>query len=295
MTEVDWLIVADDLTGACDAAVQFARDRNRDRQGAVTVMLAPDTPPPGASVIAVSTDSRNLEEREAAAAVAAVAQHYRARSVFKKIDSVLRGHPGAEIAAAMEAFGYDDAVATPAFPALGRFVNASNAAEVERRLRMSAPYVETDADLDRLVASAAGRRVLWAGSGGLAAALARQSGSPRSDAAAPCRARVTFCIGSDHPVTLAQLDQLRAALPESEIIPAWTPCIPQALLLSGGDTAAAACRAAGVRRIDLCGEVQPGIPWGFLRCGPLDGVPVVTKSGGFGAPDALIRVAEFFQ
>ena len=66
-------LVADDLTGACDAAVQFARDPSRDRQGAVTVMLAPDAPPANASVIAVSTDSRNLEEREAVAVVVAVA------------------------------------------------------------------------------------------------------------------------------------------------------------------------------------------------------------------------------
>jgi len=44
-----------------------------------------------------------------------------------------------------------------------------------------------------------------------------------------------------------------------------------------------------------CGEVLPGIPWGMLRGGRFDGVLVVTKSGGFGAPDALIRIAEFFE
>jgi uncharacterized protein YgbK (DUF1537 family) len=67
-----------------------------------------------------------------------------------------------------------------------------------------------------------------------------------------------------------------------------------ALVLSGGDTASLVCRALGVRRIELADEIVAGIPWGYLSGGAFDGWRVATKSGGFGAPHALIQVADFF-
>jgi uncharacterized protein YgbK (DUF1537 family) len=307
---LEWLVIADDLTGACDAGVQFAR-----RGLATSVMLAMDAPPAGARVVAVNTESRHVDEAAAEAAVAAVAEWITARAVFKKIDSVLRGNPGAEIAAAMRAFEYEAAVATPAFPAMGRIVNAGNGGEVFRSLRAelhAAPEAvadslargarvvsadaASDADLDAIVSGgmASGRRILWAGSGGLAGALARRS-APAIPAQRWRRTPAVFCIGSDHAVTVAQVAELKRARPGSVILPLGAIGECGALVLSGGDTAAAVCRQAGARRIDLCDEILPGIPWGILRCGRFDGVPVVTKSGGFGAPDALIRVAEFFE
>jgi uncharacterized protein YgbK (DUF1537 family) len=66
------------------------------------------------------------------------------------------------------------------------------------------------------------------------------------------------------------------------------------LVLSGGDTASLVCRAAGVQQIELCAEIVPGIPRGILHGGEFDGVPVATKSGGFGRSDALIQIADFF-
>ncbi|MYA79184.1 MAG: four-carbon acid sugar kinase family protein, partial [Acidobacteriia bacterium] len=36
----------------------------------------------------------------------------------------------------------------------------------------------------------------------------------------------------------------------------------------------------------------PGIPWGRLEGGLADGTTVVTKSGGFGGPDLLLRVVD---
>ncbi|MDR3699025.1 MAG: four-carbon acid sugar kinase family protein [Candidatus Sulfopaludibacter sp.] len=308
----EWLVIADDLTGACDAGVQFARCGL-----ATSVMLARDAAPAGARVVAVNTESRHMDEDAAEAAVAAVADWITARAVFKKIDSVLRGNPGAEIAAAMRAFGCEAAVATPAFPAMGRAVNAGNGGEVFRSLRSdlhAAPGAvaealaagarvisadaECDADLDAIVSGgmASGRRILWAGSGGLAGALARRSESTGRQATKGDRlSRLVFCIGTDHAVTGAQVAELRRTRPSSVIVP--LGAVPECgvLVLSGGDTAAAVCREAGARRIDLCDEILPGIPWGILRCGRFDGVPVVTKSGGFGAPDALLRVAEFFE
>ena len=166
-----------------------------------------------------------------------------------------------------------------------------------RGARVVSVDASNDADLDAIVAAGTGnpRRILWAGSGGLAAALSRQWGRATGLPVAPPAGSLTFCIGSDHPVTLQQIARLREAKPDAVVLPLGSLPDCGALVLSGGDTASAVCRAAGARRIDLRGEVLPGIPWGILRCGRFDGTPVVTKSGGFGDPDALIRVAEFFQ
>jgi hypothetical protein len=114
---------------------------------------------------------------------------------------------------------------------------------------------------------------------------------------------VHFCIGSDHPVTLAQQAALLTARPGRYVlqrIPRGRPFelifsgTPAALFLCGGDTASLVCRAIGAQRIELCAEIVPGVPRGILRGGLFDGLSVVTKSGGFGDPDALISVADFF-
>jgi D-threonate/D-erythronate kinase len=63
------------------------------------------------------------------------------------------------------------------------------------------------------------------------------------------------------------------------------------LVLTGGTTALAVATAIGATELRLHGEVSPGLPLGELVAGARR-VPVVTKSGGFGAPDALSRSAD---
>ena len=68
---------------------------------------------------------------------------------------------------------------------------------------------------------------------------------------------------------------------------------PGAVILVGGDTALKVyeqCRAQGIR---ILGEVEPGIPWGRWIGGRLEGLPVVTKAGGFGNADTLCNLARF--
>ena len=136
-------LVADDLTGALDAAAPFAGRGLR-----VKVHRSPDTLPapddgtdgpcaPGnarsgaaisdgsGAVLAVSTSSRHLAPAAARGVVKAAARRLLAwtpRLVFKKIDSTLRGPVADEVAAAMEAFGRRSALVCPAFPAAGRVV-----------------------------------------------------------------------------------------------------------------------------------------------------------------------------
>ena len=120
-----WLILADDLTGAADAAIAFAR------RGAPTCVTwgercASDA---GATVLAYDCDSRRLgaqpaAQRQRSAAIRLRSEHGRHAALFKKIDSTLRGQPAAEIAALCDAvrvpgksvFG----ICAPANPSMGR-------------------------------------------------------------------------------------------------------------------------------------------------------------------------------
>lgn len=306
-------VIADDLTGACDSAAQFAAAGLRT---SVAVTAQDD-----AEVVAFSTDSRDVDAAEAVRRIGALSVCVRtAEILLKKIDSTLRGNTAPEILAALEYFGREIALVNPAFPAMGRIVeNGSlrvttdpsfepihlpNLLRDERCLFFDAARQE---DLSAKVAGMfeARRRVLWAGSAGMAKALAAQvaTGDPAElpiDRPGP----VLFCIGSDHPVTVEQQRRLIAQCgdrhrilriergqPPAEIA---NPR-PSALFVSGGDTAALVCRSLGVRSIDLRRELAPGIPAGIIRGGALDGTPIVTKSGGFGAPDDLIHIADYFH
>jgi D-threonate/D-erythronate kinase len=363
---VECLLIADDLTGACDAAVQFT---TRGCRAVAAMEIAAGNPNP--DVLAVSTESRGLsvdESRQAIMDMALQLADTRARILFKKIDSTLRGNAGAEIAATVEAFGCDAAVITPAFPAMKRIVadgwlRVDGPAEFEpvelgayfRAQGLDAHrhdcaggvavaigggfrYVSVDAacdaDLDAVVAAMleSKSRILWAGSAGLAAALARSifAGCERGAHSAKRFGPVLFCIGSTHAATLAQQRRLLAERPVCALsaeaatpgeiadalrdgrnvmleIPRWR--IPEnridellqgarevvgALALSGGDTASHVCRALRAQGIELHDEVEAGIPWGTLRGGGFDGVAVATKSGAFGDSGALIGITDFF-
>jgi uncharacterized protein YgbK (DUF1537 family) len=63
---------------------------------------------------------------------------------------------------------------------------------------------------------------------------------------------------------------------------------PRAVLMVGGSSSHAICRHLGVEAIVMHGHAL-GLPHGVLRGGPWDGTPMITKPGGFGAPDLLAR------
>ena len=112
-------VLADDLTGAGDTAVQFAR-------AGWTAELQLVHAETAAEVLAVTTDSRACAPAEAARRVSAATTELRAagaRHLYKKIDSTLRGQLAAEIHAVLSALPPGVvAVVCPAFPAVGRTV-----------------------------------------------------------------------------------------------------------------------------------------------------------------------------
>jgi uncharacterized protein YgbK (DUF1537 family) len=67
---------------------------------------------------------------------------------------------------------------------------------------------------------------------------------------------------------------------------------PALLLLTGGDTAWAVMRALGARRLELTGAPASGLALGRLVVDSTSIVPILTKAGGFGAPDLFVALAK---
>ena len=60
-----------------------------------------------------------------------------------------------------------------------------------------------------------------------------------------------------------------------------------ALVVTGGETARAVLSAAGVRALEVRGELEPGVVLSMAGA-----LPVVTKAGAFGEPDSLVGAVE---
>ena len=88
--------------------------------------------------------------------------------------------------------------------------------------------------------------------------------------------------------------QIAARLAQTAVI-TLESATPAGLLLTGGETARAVCRALGCTRLWLGGEVEPGIPWSRMADGRFPGMRVVTKAGGFGSEETLVRALRFFD
>ena len=198
-------LIADDLTGAGDASVQFAKRgwRTMVSWGLTPVQVRGSDP----DVIAVTTDSRALPngvaERRTAEALTALMTAGIDR-VFVKIDSTMRGSVQGQVEGAVSAWRarHPDAraIVCPAYPRMGRTVQSNrllvNGEPVERTAfgrdpvspvhtsdmaqlvpasaHLSVLDAATDADLMAIATSisAAGPSVIPIGSGGLAEAIA---------------------------------------------------------------------------------------------------------------------------
>jgi len=116
-------VIADDLTGANDTGVQFARHGARtlvplDWHDLAALGRAAD-------VLVLNTNSRGLPADVAArrARVAAEAlRKARVEAIYKKIDSTCRGNIGAELEAILDVYAVPLTVLAPSFPPAGRAV-----------------------------------------------------------------------------------------------------------------------------------------------------------------------------
>ncbi len=224
-------LLADDLTGALDSAIQFL-----PLAGRLPVMWSEDTPLPAEDSLALDAGTRELSPAEVEARTRRLAYRMRDADLgYLKLDSLLRGCPAEAIRACREAGGFDHAIIAPAFPAQSRITRGGRqmwrpagegafqivGPELASLLATqgcavsvmppgaAAPHgvslwnAETGEDLSRVVS--AGRalpgRVLWCGTAGLAASLA---GSP-PPVEHGIRSPLLALFGTDHPVSLGQL------------------------------------------------------------------------------------------
>jgi D-threonate/D-erythronate kinase len=220
----DVLIVADDITGALDTAGYFATPEKP-----IQVWL--DRPPAISGGNAIDLDTRDLDEATARSRVADIfAGRESGVLSFKKIDSVMRGHPIAEAVAAFRGGRFERALFAPAFPAADRVtVNGRQWARSARGLTQVGPalvdallsrgvsaamlgdatvqseFVVADASTDGELAAAVasferGGNDIYVGTAGLASVL---SGGQTLKLPRPALA---FAIcGTNHPVTQRQI------------------------------------------------------------------------------------------
>ena len=110
-------LIADDLTGSLDTGLQF-------RKKGLTTLVPLDwsQPLPRAQALVLNTHSRNLPGDAAYRKVSRICRRLRARSIYKKIDSTMRGNVGREALAILEAQKIAKAVVVPTVPVMGRTV-----------------------------------------------------------------------------------------------------------------------------------------------------------------------------
>jgi uncharacterized protein YgbK (DUF1537 family) len=114
------LVIADDLTGASDAGLQFAK---RGLRTTVWLDRQPTLRAIDADVVVVDTDARAATAEDAFWRLKTLLGRVRPLTpnrVFKKIDSTLRGHIGAEVRALFDALPDALAIVCPALPKQGR-------------------------------------------------------------------------------------------------------------------------------------------------------------------------------
>lgn len=346
-------LLADDLTGALDTGAEFA---------AVAAPLhvfwhggLPDVLPANA---AVDSGTREQDEATARDVVARLALMLGAGVIaYKKVDSLMRGSTVAELASCFATGPWRAAVFAPAFPYQGRVtrdgrqwardgdawrpvgpplveaLRAEGIAAHPGRIGAELPHgisvfdAETDFDL-AAIAEYPAEDVLWAGTGGLAGALARSDARASPELPKP----ILGLFGSDQLTTATQLaacaphwfaieaecdfDPIAASLERGvALLSVDLPTglsrntaarqigvalrtaarrlpRPGTLLVAGGETLRALCVALGATSLQLEGRILPGLPRSILRGGPWDGVTVVSKSGAFGPPRLLCELLE---
>jgi D-threonate/D-erythronate kinase len=330
-------IIADDLTGAFDAAAPFA-GRGLSVAVSVGVEALSTAVDLRCDVIAVTTQSREIEADQAKIRVGkALSMLPQGTRVFKKVDSRLKGHIKAELSA----LATGPLFVAPAIPEFGRIVvsrfvqgfGVNEPISIAQALGALAdtaeiPDTTTMAEMQNALALAPANSLL-VGAKGLADALAIQMTGIAEPRAPKAQAeRVLMIVGSHDPITLAQvallssetidwrqapnghMDDLRpirgttlvqavpgtaavsGAVVAQALAESAAPLIPtaDAIFLTGGATAEAVVARLGWDVLRLDGDILPGVPLAWR-----DGRAVIVKSGGFGAPDTLVRLRALLQ
>ena len=126
------------------------------------------------------------------------------------------------------------------------------------------------------------------------------SGHPLENWAAAIRRAASQLAANDLVMTLAPPSADTSLADSDRLLAVFADAVhsviaavrPAGLFLSGGDTALAVLERLGARGIRLECEMASGLVFGRLVGGAMEGMPVVTKAGAFGPPDALLKLKE---
>lgn len=232
-------ILADDLSGALDAAATFASPFS-------PVLVAFNSPQSKQTgKFAIDTESRGLAAYTAVERVMALLPELSGcDTAFKKIDSQMRGNTFRELHACCKSKLFAAVVIAPAFPQQGRLTRGGrqfvrdyggawhpagpaivtemastgiSVRHIGRRGEIGGGNVaicdaESWGDLQHVAAARVklDKPVLWCGSSGLARALSEYPDRELR----PQGSRRLAIAGSRHPATLAQVDHVRSIYPE---------------------------------------------------------------------------------
>ena len=120
----------------------------------------------------------------------------------------------------------------------------------------------------------------------------------RAAAVEDAGANVAEAIGRGSSAVLAvdlpahSPEEARQVLAESFALLAECMPRPGSLFVTGGETLHGLLQALEAESLLATGELLPGVPHARIVGGRWHDLPVISKSGGFGAPDLLIRLAE---
>lgn len=294
-------MIADDLTGALDAAAPFAERGLRTR----VVLAHADwdaAATADAEVLCINTASREIAADEAAHRVAIATTKlaaFKPTLLFKKVDSRLKGHLGLELGAMLRASGRTTITLAPAIPDLGRFVihgsvrgigidEPIDANALCGGLPVLVPDAQDNAAMDLIAdsISAAPDTILAAGARGLAMALARRFPIRGHAPAVHTLAQpLLICIGSRDVITKAQVDHLmhqvsplhlsspNGAVPDARPAPIALVTVDQADGIESGIVVANRF-AQGLVRL-----VRQQRPASMLLCGGETAFAVLTRLG----------------
>lgn len=395
-------IVADDLTGAMDAGLQFTVFGFR------TVVCWGSCPPVEDSVLVMDTESREVPPDAASRRARWAARQLEGRTIYKKIDSTLRGNIGAELDAVLDELSLKWALVSPAFPVSGRTVEEGYLlvdgvrlretdfskdplcppsdhipALLRAQTRRPVEYIElaqvrqgfqalrdhvaprtdsvcvfdavSEEDLLMIARAAAslGPQCLTCGSAGLAKALPAAfdaiSPSHRPQEVNDAKGKpVLLVVGSLREKTMRQLRRALEAGETSlveinartleasaeravewgsreldagdnvvltsvlgDFVPDCSEAVAErlgsiaaslvqsyavsGLVLTGGAVAVAVCQELGIGSLEIERELGPGVPAGRALGGAWDGMKVVTKAGGFGGDNILVKAIRYLR
>lgn len=189
-----------------------------------------------------------------------------------------------------------------------------------------------DADALLAVARQVPTDALLVGASGLGVALAQLLGRPASPPPARLDGPLLVAVGSHDPITLGQVEVALTGSQLTHIVSRdgafgsilGAPALVQAVvrhdadfgaamrrfgrsianllrdggystvLLTGGETAQSVLGELGIGCLEVLGEVLPGIPLTRASLGDRS-LTILTKSGGFGTPQDILRLAAIAQ